>query len=76
MSRDKQPHFFDQVMEAFGGYSPSGRIRSTDDGLVFEIAREAAVRSGVADPDAVVAGLNASALSGGIVKVMLVDRAD
>lgn len=72
MSKDKQPHFFDQVIEAFGGYSPGGRVRPGADGQIFEITRAAAARSGVADPDAVIAALNAQPLAGGIVRVVLV----
>jgi hypothetical protein len=73
MSKEKQPHFFDQVIEAFGGYSPGGRVRQDGDEKVFEITRAAAARSGVADPDAVVAALNAQPLAGGIVRIALVD---
>lgn len=73
MSKDKQPQFFDQLIDAFGGYSPGGRVRQEADGKVFAITRAAAARSGVADPDAVVAALNAQPLAGEIVRVVLVE---
>lgn len=75
MSKDKQAQFFDQLIEAFGGYSPGGRVRQEREGKIFEITRAAAARSGVAEPEAVIAALNAQPLAGGIVRVTLADDA-
>lgn len=74
MSREsREPNLFDQVMTAFAGYSPGGRVSVVGGQTLFLIERAAAERSGVADIEAAVAALNSGRLSGGIDEVRLVD---
>jgi hypothetical protein len=72
MAREsKEQNLFDQVMTAFGGYSPGGRVKKDGDRTVYVINRAAAEKSGIEDIDAAVATLNASKLSGGIDEIVL-----
>ncbi len=72
MSRDnKEPNLFDQIMNAFEGYSPSGSVRKDGSRTVFVIQRANAEKSGVADIDGVVATLNSGKLSGGIDEIIV-----